>query len=117
MEIWRITWFTVACAAGATVAILPPGVVLAWLLARRKFPGRLLVETFVSLPLVMPPVATGLILLKLLGRRGSLGGWLHRQFDLAIGFPWRAVVSAAAVMSFAPRRSARAVVVRDGTRR
>ena len=57
MEVWRITWFTVVCAAAATALILPPGVVLAWLLARRKFPGRVLVETFVSLPLVMPPVA------------------------------------------------------------
>ena len=61
-------------AAIATLIMLPPGLLLAWLLARRRFPGRVLVETFVSLPLVMPPVATGLILLMLLAPRGAIGG-------------------------------------------
>ena len=97
MDIWRITWFTVVCAAGATALALPPGVVLAWLLARRKFPGRALVETFVSLPLVMPPVATGLILLMLLSRRGRIGGWLER-LGIEIVFTWKAVVLAMAIM-------------------
>src|SRR5215216_6249451 len=97
MEVWRITWFTVACAAGATVLILPPGVVLAWLLARRRFPGRVLVETFVSLPLVMPPVATGLILLMLLSRRGSIGRVLERV-GIDVVFTWKAVVLAMAIM-------------------
>ena len=97
MDLWRITWFTVVCAAGATVLILPPGVVLAWLLARRKFPGRVLVETFVSLPLVMPPVATGLILLMLLSRRGSVGRVLER-LGIEIVFTWKAVVLAMAIM-------------------
>jgi len=97
MEIWRITWFTVACAAAATALILPPGVVLAWLLARRKFPGRVLIETFVSLPLVMPPVATGLILLMLLSRRGTLGGVLER-LGIEVVFTWKAVVLAMAIM-------------------
>jgi molybdate transport system permease protein len=97
MEVWRITWFTVVCAAGATVLIVPPGVVLAWLLARRKFPGRVLVETFVSLPLVMPPVATGLILLMLLSRRGRIGGVLER-LGIEVVFTWKAVVLAMAIM-------------------
>jgi molybdate transport system permease protein len=97
MEVWRITWFTVVCAAGATALALPPGVVLAWLLARRKFPGRALVETFVSLPLVMPPVATGLILLMLLSRRGSIGGILER-LGIEVVFTWKAVVLAMAIM-------------------
>jgi len=97
MEVWRITWFTVLCAAGATALILPPGVILAWLLARRKFPGRVLVETFVSLPLVVPPVATGLILLMLLSRRGSIGGVLER-LGIEIVFTWKAVVLAMAIM-------------------
>ena len=77
--------------------ILPPGVVLAWLLARRKFPGRVLVETFVSLPLVMPPVATGLILLMLLSRRGSVGRVLER-LGIEVVFTWKAVVLAMAIM-------------------
>ena len=97
MEVWQVTWFTVLCAAGATVLILPPGVVLAWLLARRKFPGRVLIETFVSLPLVMPPVATGLILLMLLSRRGSIGRVLER-LGIEVVFTWKAVVLAMAIM-------------------
>ena len=97
MDVWRITWFTVVCAAGATALAVPPGVVLAWLLARRKFPGRALIETFVSLPLVMPPVATGLILLILLSRRGRIGSLLER-LGIEIVFTWKAVVLAMAVM-------------------
>jgi len=97
MDVWRITWFTVVCAAGATALAVPPGVVLAWLLARRKFPGRALIETFVSLPLVMPPVATGLILLMLLSRRGRIGGVLER-LGIEIVFTWKAVVLAMAIM-------------------
>ena len=71
-EIWQITAFTLSVALAATLLMLPLGVWLAWLLARRRFPGRALVETFVSLPLVMPPVATGLILLKILGAAARL---------------------------------------------
>jgi molybdate transport system permease protein len=97
MNVWHITWFTVLCALAATVIVLPVGVGLAWLLARRRFPGRSLVETFVSLPLVMPPVATGLILLVLLSRRGIIGGWLDR-LGIEIVFTWKAVVLAMAIM-------------------
>jgi molybdate transport system permease protein len=97
MNVWQITWFTVLCAAAATVIVLPFGVGLAWVLARRRFPGRSLVETFVSLPLVMPPVATGLILLMLLGRRGAIGAWLER-LGIEIVFTWKAVVLAMAIM-------------------
>jgi len=97
VSIWQITWFTVLCAAAATVIVLPFGVGLAWVLARRRFPGRSLVETLVSLPLVMPPVATGLILLMLLGRRGAIGAWLDR-LGIDIVFTWKAVVLAMAVM-------------------
>lgn len=99
-EAWQITWFTLGVAALSTLAILPFGVALAWLLARREWPGKSIVETVVSLPLVMPPVATGLILLQLFGRRGPLGGWLERTFGWEIAFTWRGVVIATAVMSF-----------------
>jgi len=95
--VWQITWFTVLCAAGATLIVLPFGVGLAWLLARRRFPGRTLVETLVSLPLVMPPVATGLILLVLFSRRGVIGGWLERV-GIEVVFTWKAVVLAMTVM-------------------
>jgi molybdate transport system permease protein len=91
---------TLRTAALATLLILPPGLAIAWLLARKAWPGKSLVETLVALPLVMPPVATGLILLELLGRRGPIGGWLHRTFAIDIVFTWRAVVAAMMVMSF-----------------
>jgi len=97
MDVWRITWFTLICAVGATALVVPPGVVVAWLLARRRFPGRVLIETFVSLPLVMPPVATGLILLMLLGRRGPVGRVLER-LGIDVVFTWKAVVLAMAIM-------------------
>lgn len=91
---------TLQTAALATLLILPPALFVAWLLARYRWRGKSLVETLVALPLVMPPVATGLILLQLLGRRGAIGGWLHRAFAVDIVFTWRAVVIAMMVMSF-----------------
>ncbi len=97
---WQILGLTLRTAALATLLIVSPGLAVAWLLARKSWPGKSLVETFVALPLVMPPVASGLILLELLGRRGPLGGWLHRTFALDIVFTWRAVVVAMMVMSF-----------------
>jgi molybdate transport system permease protein len=99
-EVWQVAWFTTWVAAVGTVLILPPGVALAWALARREWRGKLLVETIVALPLVLPPVATGLVLLKLLGRRGLVGHWFERVFGTEIVFTWRAVVIATAVMSF-----------------
>ena len=99
-EAWQITWFTMGVAVLSTVIILPFGVGLGWLLARRNWRGKSVVETIVALPLVMPPVATGLLLLKLLGRRGLIGGWLDRNLGLEIVFTWRGVVIATAVMSF-----------------
>jgi molybdate transport system permease protein len=99
-EEWQIVWFTAWVSALSTIVILPLGVGMAWLLARYDWPGKSVVETAISLPLVMPPVATGLILLKLLGRRGTIGGFLHDRFDFEIVFTWRAVLVSLGVMSF-----------------
>jgi molybdate transport system permease protein len=99
-EEWQIVCFTAWVSALSTFLILPFGLVMAWLLARHDWPGKSLVETLVSLPLVMPPVATGLILLNLFGRNGSLGGWLHRELSLDIIFTWRGVLLSLGVMSF-----------------
>lgn len=93
---WEILGLTLRTAALATLLIVPPGLAVAWLLARYRWRGKSLVETLVALPLVMPPVATGLILLQLLGKRGPIGRWL--PFDVV--FTWRAVVIAMMVMSF-----------------
>jgi molybdate transport system permease protein len=97
MEIWRITSFTILMAAAATLLMLPPGVLIGWVLARRRFRGHVLLETLVSLPLVMPPVATGLILLLLVAPAGPIGGILQRA-GIEIVFTWKAVVLAMAVM-------------------
>lgn len=96
---WQIVGFTAGMAVLATLLVLPPGVALAWLLARRKWHGKTLIETMVSLPLVMPPVVTGLLLLMLFGRRGPLGKWLWECFGIEVVFTWKAVVIALAVMS------------------
>src|SRR6476646_4130661 len=97
---WQIVRFTLAVCALSTLCILPLGIALAWPLARYRWPGKLLVETFVTLPLVLPPVATGLVLLKLFGRRGAFGHLLYDYVNVDIVFTWRAVVLAAAIMSF-----------------
>ncbi len=96
-DVWHITWFTVATAALATALMLPPGLALAWLLARGHFRGRVLLETIVSLPLVMPPVATGLLLLGLFAPFGPFGRILAR-IGIDVVFTWKAVVLAMTVM-------------------
>lgn len=98
-EEWQIIWFTAWVSALSTVVILPSGLALAWALARCDWPGKSAVETLISLPLVMPPVATGLILLQLFGRRGTIGGFLHDKLNFDVIFTWRAVLLALAVMS------------------
>lgn len=97
---FQIVWFSAKSAFLAALTILPPGLFIAWLLARYSWKGKSVVETFITLPLVMPPVATGLLLLRLFGRRGWIGNWIYDWFDLNIIFTWRAVVLAMAVMSF-----------------
>ncbi len=100
---WRslaqIGRFTVAVALAATLLMLPPAIVIAWVLARGRFVGKVLLETLVSLPLVLPPVATGLILLRVLGRRGPFGALLAGG-GVDVVFTWKAVVLAMAVMGF-----------------
>jgi molybdate transport system permease protein len=98
-EAWQVVFFTIKISTLSTLLILPFGIAIAWLLARRDWPGKAIVETAVMLPLFVPPVATGLILLMLFGRKGPLGSVLNR-FGLETVFTWRAVVIACAVMSF-----------------
>lgn len=98
-EAWQIVFFTIKVSALSTLLILPLGISIAWLLARRDWPGKALVETAVMLPLFVPPVATGLLLLMLFGRKGPVGSALN-GLGVEIVFTWRAVVIACAVMSF-----------------
>lgn len=90
--------FTAVMALAATLLVLPPSVVLGWFFARRTYAGQSVVETLLTLPLVVPPVATGLLLLRLFGRRSPVGQALDAA-GVEIIFTWKAVVIAMAVMS------------------
>ena len=98
-ETWAIAQFTVLMALIATALTLPLAIGAGWVLARLTFPGKALVETIVSLPLVLPPVATGLLLLWLFGRRSPLGQALD-AIGIEVVFTWKAVVIAMMVVSF-----------------
>lgn len=94
-----IAAFTALAALLATLLVLPPALLLGWVLARIDFPGKSLLETVLALPLVLPPVATGLLLLQTLGRRSPIGRALD-SLGIEVVFTWRAVVLAMTVMSF-----------------
>jgi len=87
-------------AAVATVCSLPFGLAAAWLLARTHFPGKAIVDAAIHLPLVLPPVVVGYLLLVVLGRRGLIGGWLYDTIGVSIAFTWKGAAVAAAVMAF-----------------
>jgi molybdate transport system permease protein len=98
-ETWQITLFSILVGLASTLLILPFGISLAWLFARKEWPLKSVLETIVLLPLVMPPVSTGLILLKIFGRRSPLGQWLYER-GIEIVFNWKGVLIAMSVMSF-----------------
>lgn len=79
---------------------LPFGIFFFWLLVRRTFPGKALLDSILHLPLVLPPVVVGYLLLVAMGRRGFIGSWLYDWFGISFAFSWRGAVLAAAVMSF-----------------
>jgi molybdate transport system permease protein len=83
-----------------TLAICIPGVAVAWLLAKKSFIGKSLLDSIVHLPLVLPPVVPGFLLLLLLGNQGLIGKWLQQSFGISIAFTWIGAVIAAAVMAF-----------------
>jgi len=98
-ETWQITIFSLSVGLASTLLILPFGIALAWLFARKEWPLKSVLETIVLLPLVMPPVSTGLILLKIFGRRSPVGQWLYDR-GVEVVFNWKGVLIAMAVMSF-----------------
>lgn len=83
----------------AVVAALPLGIFLAWMLSRLNFPGKTLLDAVVHLPLVLPPVVTGYLLLVLFGRRGPIGSWLHDHLGITLAFNWKGAVLASVVMA------------------
>ena len=87
-------------AGWAVAGSLVPGVAAAFVLARCDFPGKSLADALIHLPLVLPPVVTGYLLLVLLGRRGVLGALLHDLFGVSVAFTWKGAAVASAVMAF-----------------
>jgi molybdate transport system permease protein len=84
----------------AVLISLPFGVAVAWLLARFEFPGKIVVDGIVHLPLVLPPVAVGFLLIVLLGRQGPVGAWLYDAFGIGLVFTWQGAAIASGVMAF-----------------
>jgi len=97
---WEAIRLSLRIASVATIASLPFGIAIAFLLARRNFPGRTLVDGIIHLPLVMPPVVTGFLLLLLFGRRGPIGGFLEDTFGIVFAFRWTGAALACAIMGF-----------------
>lgn len=92
-------WLSLKIGVIGTLLSLPPGIVIAWALARKKFPGKFLLDLIVHLPLVLPPVVTGYLLLLTFGRRGLLGGWLD-SIGFTLAFNWKGAALASAIMGF-----------------
>jgi molybdate transport system permease protein len=84
----------------SVAASLPFGLAIAWLLARHQFPGKIILDGVVHLPLVLPPVVVGFALLILFGRHGPIGGWLYDHLGLTFAFNWKGAALASAVMGF-----------------
>lgn len=99
-EEWRAVALSLRVSFWATLASLPLGVLAALALARGRFPGRQLLNGVVHLPLILPPVVTGYLLLATFGRRGPVGGFLEEYFGVVVAFRWTGAALAAAVMAF-----------------
>jgi molybdate transport system permease protein len=97
---WTALALSLKVAGWATAINLLLGVAVGFLLARGRFPGRDLLDTLLTLPMVMPPTVLGYYLLVLIGRRGALGAWLHEQFGINLIFTWQGAVIAASVVAF-----------------
>ena len=93
-------WLSLKVATVAMLASVIPAVAVAWILARRRFWGRSILNTVVHLPLVVPPVVTGYFLLRLFGQRGPVGAWLNRFLGVQLSFRWTGAALAAGVMAF-----------------
>lgn len=97
---WIAITLSLRVAALAVTISLPFGIAVAWLLARRQFFGKSVLEAIVSLPLILPPVVTGYLLLVAFGRKGVLGVFFEQVFGLVFSFRWTGAALAAAVMGF-----------------
>ncbi len=99
-EEWNAVRLSIKVATWAMVASLPPGILIALLLARGKFWGKSVLNGIVHLPLIMPPVVTGYLLLLTFGRRGPAGAFLAEHFGIVFSFRWTGAALACGVMGF-----------------
>lgn len=97
---WSALRLSLIVACWAVGLSLPFGIAWAWLLARKEFPGKFILDSLLHLPLVLPPVVVGYVLLVLFGRNGSIGQWLDSAFGIRFAFDWKGAALAAAIMSF-----------------
>ena len=97
---WTALALSLRVSVVATLASLPVAIWVAWLLARREFPGKALVSALVHLPLVLPPVVTGYLLLVAFGRNGPLGQFREHTLGITLAFRWTGAALAAAIMGF-----------------
>ena len=97
---WTAIQLSLRVATVATLVATPLGIAIAWLLARRNFWGKSLIDALVYLPLVLPPVVTGYLLLLAFGRRGLIGAWLADHLGIVFAFRWTGAVMSCGVMSF-----------------
>jgi molybdate transport system permease protein len=97
---WQAVALSARVALCATLVCLPTGIAVAYLLARRRFPGKFLLDALVQMPMVLPPVVPGYLLLLLFGTQGPIGSWLKAQFGIVIAFTWQGAALASATMAF-----------------
>lgn len=97
---WQAVMLSLKIASVAVILSLPLGILTAWVLVRCRFPGKSLFDSLIHLPLVLPPVVIGYLLLVAMGRRGFIGERLFDWFGFSVSFNWKGAVLAAAVMAF-----------------
>ncbi|WP_323836342.1 molybdate ABC transporter permease subunit [Photorhabdus africana] len=97
---WQAIILSLKVSGMAVLLSLPFGILMAWILARFQFPGKSLLDSIIHLPLVLPPVVVGYLLLISMGRRGFIGEWLYDWFGISFVFSWRGAALASAIVAF-----------------
>lgn len=97
---WEAVVLSLQVAGTAVFFSLPIGILTAWVLVRYRFPGKALLDSVIYLPLVLPPVVIGYLLLLAMGRKGVIGAWLYHWFGFSFSFSWHGAALASAVVAF-----------------
>lgn len=97
---WQAIQLSLKVSLLAVGGSLPWGILMAWILVRCRFPGKSLLDSLIHLPLVLPPVVIGYLLLVGMGRKGVIGAWLYEWFGISFSFSWRGAALASAVVAF-----------------